>query len=225
MKISAKQRWFLVYTLIGLATPFCILYPLANKLRFLGKLNPLWFVLDDTIKNKDGTLAEDYRIFIRDYKKVWVGDWMWHINRNRVWNLVEMFKVPNGNPEVGNQKIVVTKLISDELVDGTGRKMKQDGPWAIGAGLKYVGQPGDDPYQVNRGDKISQTHSIFGEGEIEYKIGDWEGWRYTSCLLVRAWWTLGIKEMWRTQYFGTNANRYAFKWKYQSQKPIVTWEP
>src|SRR5210317_883179 len=182
------------------------------------KWNPLWFVLDDTIK-VNGEIATDYAIYLSGFKYKWIGVLSWHILRNRVWNFVQLFKVKNGNPEVGNQDIIIIKLIKDNLHFSDGTKVKQNGPYMASAALKYVGTPGQDPWQVNRGDVISSKHSIIGEGEIEYLTADgFKGWRRTSCKLVRPWYLLGLKR-WRTIFFGTNTERYAFKFKHQKDKP------
>lgn len=234
-KLTPKSRWILIYTAIGLASPFSLLFPIAFQLRFLKKYNPFWFILDDSRKNPDGTLAEDYRIYLQQFregKPLWVnseikqiiGVLSWHILRNRVWNLVDSFPVDNGNPTVGLQNIRITKLIKDDLKTYNGTKVVQDGPYVAAAALKFVGKPGDDPYQVNRGEIISIEHSIIGEGEIEYTTpSGWIGWRYTSCTLVRPWYLLGAKR-WRTVFLGTNANRYSLKFKHTTVKPWGTWK-
>ena len=216
--MSPKLKFYLVYFVIGIAQPLALLFPLAWTLKFLGGYNPLWFVLDDTRKKEDGTLSEDYRIYLKRFRWKWLGVLAWHTTRNRVWNFTELFKVKNGNPERGNQKIFVYKWIKDDLKDFNGNKVIQDGAWAAGAGLKYIGDPGDDPYQINSGDEISKKYSIIGEGEIYYYADNWKGWRKTSCKLKRIWWLFGAKR-WVTSYRGMNANRYAFKQKYQKDKP------
>lgn len=224
-KLEPKKRFYRVYTIIGLLTPFLVTFPIAFQLRFLGKWNPLWFVLDDSRKNPDGSLAEDYRIYLRKYKIRALGVLMWHMWRNKVWNLVDSFKVDNGEPTVGNQNIAIIRVIADSLRDFNDRKIPSDGPWVAGAGLKYVGEPGDDPWQVNSGDEISKTHSIIGEAEFYYITpSGWKGWRKTSCKLKRVWWMLGAKR-WVTVYRGSGASRYSFKQKYQKDKLKVEWQP
>lgn len=215
-----KLRFWAVYTVIGLAQPLALLFPIAWALRFLGKLNPLWIILDDSRldESKATGLAVDYEIYLDDFKYNWVGVLAWHILRNRVWNLVELFSLPPHEGR-GNQNIEILELIKDDLVDGYGNKIKQDGIWCHVAQLKYIGKKGQNPYQVNRGTIISKAHSTIGEGEIVYKDGSFEGWRYTSCKIVKPWWLFGGKR-WLNIFLGTNANRYSIIYKY---KKVVEW--
>ena len=223
--MNPKIKFFIVYSIIFIAQPLALLFPLAWVLRSLNKFNPLWIVLDDSRKNKDGSLAEDYRIYRKRFKIGWLATLFWHVSRNRVYNLVNSFKVKNGitSPETqkGNQRIRVTKNISDFLFTGRDVHMAQDGVWAIGAGLKYVGQPADDPYQVNHGDVISSRYSIFGKGEIYYITKDgFKGWRKTSCRIITYNFLLFKVKRWVTLFIGMNSNRYSFKLKFQRLKPF-----
>lgn len=227
--LSPKKRfnrvmtyWFSAQVIAFLTAP---LFPIYFQFRKFGKSNPFWFLLDDSRLKEDGSHAEDYRIYLREFKiKSW-GVFCWHIFRNRAWNFIESFPVDNGSPTVGNQEILITHAVVDNLRDFNYRKIVSDGPYAAGAGLKYVGKPGDDPWQVNRGDEISVTHSIIGEAEFEYMTKNgWKGWRKTSCQFKRVWWMLGAKR-WVTVYRGMNSQRYSFKQKYSKDKPKVTWTP
>lgn len=235
--MNPKIKFYLVYTMIGLAQPFAILFPVAWLLRSLGKWNPLWFVLDDSRLEKDGSLADDYAIHLNYFTQLrtinfkifkikfrlprWLAVLNWHIFRNRVWNFTELFKVPNGviPPQTGNQHIVIDKYISNLLFTGEGKHVMQDGYYAAGAGLKYVGKEGENPWQVNKGTIISGAHSILGEGEIYFTTylpngKEFKGWRKTSCKIERIWWMFGAKR-YVTIYRGMNASRYAVKQKYQ----------
>jgi hypothetical protein len=228
-KLKPKTRYRIIFTAyIGVQIVAFLtapLFPIYFNLRFLKKWNPFWILLDDYRLNEDGTPAEDYRIYLRDYKwKPW-GIFCWHIFRNRAWNFIELFPVDNGDPKVGLQNIAITNMVEDNLTDFNGRKLKSDGAYPIGAGLKYVGKPGDSPWQVNRGDEISITHSVIGRSEFDYITpSGWRGWRKTSCELKRVWWLLGAKR-WVTKFRGMNANRYSFKQKYQKDKPKREWTP
>lgn len=229
--MTAKTKWKLVFTTIGIGHILVPLFPIAWIVSGFGNwsikywlLFPLWLTIDDTRldKSRPSGLAVDYEIYLDGYKfRPW-GVFKWHVFRNMVWNLIELFKVPDQNQQGQNQDIVVTKWITDSLIDGNGNKVIQDGPWGAGAGLKFVGKSGQNPWQVNTGDIISNKHSIIGEGEIEYSIGDWKGWRHTRCRLVSPWWLFGGTR-WRTTYNGTNANRYGLKWKHQKIKPWGDW--
>lgn len=230
--MKAKNKWMKMYALIGIGQVLAIFFPVAWIVSGFGNwkiskwLYPLWAAMDDSRLNKDNKsgLSDDYEIYIDRFKfKPW-GVFMWHIKRNRVWNLVESFKIPQqaDNLIVGNQNIIVTNMISDELENGYKMKIRQDGPYAAGAGLKYVGKPGQNKWQVNSGDVIAKSTSIIGHGEFEYLIGDWEGWRKTSCRKVKPWWLFG-GERWRTYYRGFNSNRPVWKWKHQKIKPWGEW--
>jgi len=223
--MKAKNKWRLVYSVITLGHIFYPLVFIALPLRFLGKWGgPLWLTLDDNRfdKSRESGLAEDYEIFLDNYKFRPLGVFIWHVSRNAMWNLKELFKVPNQRMTIGNQDIKVTKWIKDDLYTGEMNAVRQDGPYAVGAGLKYIGKPGQNPWQVNSGDTFSRVHSTLGEGEIEYEIGSWKGWRKTSCLYVRPWYLFGFKR-WRTIYYGMNSSRYVFKWKHQKNKPWGIW--
>lgn len=219
--MNGKTRWRLAFSVIGIAQPLAALFPVAWVLRWLKGFNPLWIVLDDTRKNPDGTLAEDYRIYLKRIKKPW-GVFTWHVFRNRVWNLVESFPVEDGSPSVGNQDIVITKVIKDNLYKKDGTKVPIGGPYVASAGLKFVGDPGDSPWQVNDGEVISEEHSILGEAEFYFTAGGKEYWRKTSCKVERVWWKFG-KKNWVTRFRGTNSSRHSFKQKYQSLKPWGKW--
>jgi hypothetical protein len=209
-----KIKFWAIYTVIGIAQPLALLFPLAWPLRFLKKWNPLWFVLDDT---RIG--AEDYRVYLNDFKFKPLGVLSWHVFRNRVWNFTELVGSVPRFEGPGNQNIEIIEMITDNLTDGNGNKLKQDGPWVMSAGLKYIGDPGEDPWQINRGEIISKRHSIIGEGEIIYKEGSNEFWRYSSCKLIKPWWSKNKK--WRTIFLGCNSKRYAFNYKFQKNSPLI----
>jgi len=232
---KAKRRWFTVFFIVGFVQLFSytIIVPaIALLLRWLGKFNPLWIFLDDTRldSSKPDGLAEDYRIYLDNYSKFWRwwGVLKWHFDRNKTWNLLEMFKIPKYDGEDGgNQRIEVLEYYSDSLFkaneDGSVTHLKQDGIWVIAAGLKFVPKNDtDDPWQVNSGDYISYKTSILGDGEMLYKTNynnvEWIGWRYSSCKLKSIWWMFGAKR-WVTKFYGTNGNRYSFKYKFQKDKP------
>ena len=224
---KARIRYILVYFVLAPAQVLALLFPLAWVLRFLGKFNPLWIVLDDTRldSTRPSGYAKDYEIWLRDFKYQWLGVLLWHVRRNRVWNLLEMFKVPKYSGSYGNQNIVILEYYKDNLFatndSGFEYHLEQDGGYTVSAGLKYIPKhPDDDIWNVNRGDEISYRTSVLGEGYILYRDVEsgWVGYRYTSCKKVKHWIHFG-KEMWHTKFFGSNGQRYSFKWKYQKLKP------
>ena len=231
--MNPKLKFILVRTVITLGTVFVVLFPFAWVLSGFGRwkikvLYPFWLSMDDGRKNPDGTLANDYKIWLDSFKwRPW-GVLLWHVKRNLCYNLVESFKVENGiRPGMtGHQRIIITELVTDSLYNlDTGHKLVQDGNYPVAAGLTYVGNPGDDPYQVNRGDIINAQYSIVGEGEIYFKVLKedgtyWYGWRYTECKQVTYNFLFFKRTYWRITYAGMNANRYGLSWKHQKLKPI-----
>lgn len=240
LKRRPKTRFWLVFLMIGIVQLFSytvIIPVLALLFRWLGKFNPFWFWLDDTRKNKDGSLASDYAIHLDHYKPFWRwwGVLTWHANRNKAWNFVELFsRQPWTYP--GNQFIAVIKQYGRLYHLGPGANgnvwevdLKADGPWVISAGLKYVGKPGQDPWQVNRGTIISGWYSIFGNHEMTFHEPWRDGgavlyWRKTSCRWIPPKKVFGITlpftGKYRTLFLGQNGSRYAFKWKHQDDDPV-----
>jgi hypothetical protein len=240
--MTVKNRWRLAMVLGNGANIFLPLFPVAWIISGFGTwklpkwLFPLWVTMDDSRLDKERSngLAADYDIYLSGFKIKPLGVLLWHISRNRVWNVWSLFPVPDqhkynekGQP-IMNQDIIVTEMIDDNLyrfnINGEKIKVRQDGRWAAGAGLKFVGTPDQYPdrYQINRGDTIAKETSIFGSGEMHYRIGSWHGWRKTSCEIVKVWWLFGALR-WRTIYFGFNANRPSFKYKHQKLAPMGTW--
>lgn len=230
---KAIWRYVGVYTIIVPSHILLLLFPLAWILSGFGKWNikwlfPLWLTLDDTRKDpsRESGLAVDYEIYLKDYKWRWVGTLLWHIKRNQMWNLLEMFKIPKYKGQVGNQRIEILEAYNDRLYkrnkDGGYTTLVQDGNYVVSAGLKFIPKdPNDNPWQVNRGDEISYMTSILGQGYILYRdIAEPEfvGFRYSSCEKVKHWIHFG-GERWLTKFFGSNGNRYSLKWKYQQVKP------
>ena len=236
LKRNPKTRFFLVYILIGVVqlTAYLIVPPiLALLFRWLGKLNPFWIWLDDTRKKANGSLADDYAIHLDLYGRWfrWFGVLSWHINRNKAWNFVELFSRERWLTP-GNQSIKIISYKGPGLYKLTvGQEVvavKSDGNWAQGAGLKFVGKPGQAPWQVNRGSVISAWHSIFGKESFTFEE-PWRNngtlyWRYTSCLWIPRKSIFGITvpftNKWRTVYLGQNATRYSVHWKHQSEAPM-----
>jgi hypothetical protein len=225
--MNVKFKWHLIQLVIGFGHLLMIFFPLAWIISRFTRIKkwmlPLWLTMDDTIRNPDGSPAEDYRIFIRDEKMpAWLADIKWHFSRNMMWNLIMLFPVAK-LPEKGNQDIKITKMVTNELYDYYGNKVRLDGPWVISAGLKYIGQPGDDPWQVNKGDVISKDHSYVGTAEFYYETPEgFEGWRKTYCRITKPWFLFGAKR-WRTVFKGTTSKRWAFKNKYQKIVPWGKW--
>ena len=235
---KAIWRYVGVYTIIVPSHILLLLFPLAWILSGFGKWNikwlfPLWLTLDDTRKDpsRESGLAVDYEIYLKDYKWRWWGVLLWHVKRNQMWNLIEMFKIPKYQGSDGNQRIEILHHYEDRLYrtdkNGNVFMLKQDNKWVIGGALKYVPKnANDDPYQVNRGSIISYITSILGVGYILYKVIDpivptepWVSFRYTSCTKVKHWIHFG-GERWLTKFFGSNGNRFSLKWKYQK---VVPW--
>ncbi len=197
-KSWAVTRWLLIYTVIAPAQLLSLLFPFAWIFRFMGKWNPFWIVMDDSRidKTKDSGYANDYWVVIQDAGKTketfWIAFW-WHIKRNRVYNLLNLFKVPDSTmynsdgKKIGNNFINNVDFISNNLYKNDKNKtpIAQDGNWVTMAGLKYIPKrKGDDIFQVNQGDEISIKTSIIGKGGMFYGVGNWLSFRWSYCKIV-----------------------------------------
>lgn len=228
-KVKVILKWLNTYIAMGLAHFLLPFYPLAywtrnNELRLFS------WLLDDGRYNKDGTLAKDYKVWLElnGYtEETWMSAFRWHLGRNRLYNLLESFKIYNGDPLIGNQFITIIEIVIDNLYKNDKDKtpLKQDGKYVISAGLKFIGKVGQDPYQVNQGDIISITTSVLGTGLIWYrveyrdrndKIKYVNYFRYSQCKVVKY---PIFGSYYRTLRFGTNSARNTFTVKHQKVKP------
>jgi len=229
-KSWAVTRWLGLFILIMTAQPLALLFPIAWVLKGLGKKALLfWWVMDDSRFDEKGWngYANDYWIFIQDRKKTketFLIALSWHIGRNRVYNLVNLFKVPNSerfNSDgklIGNNFIRDVEYISDNLHknDKDKTKMIQDGNWVVMAGLKYIpARKEDDIYQANAGEILSIKTSIIGDGGIWYGVVNWHSFRWSYCKEVKH---LFFWKRWRTIKIGTNSNRPVIVIKHQKIK-------
>jgi hypothetical protein len=213
-------RWFISavpINLFGVLTaPF--MFPLAWLCKGLGKWSPFWIWLHDG-RITDTGYASDYEVFLRrkgleteNFKIAWY----WMVSRNRVINLRGLLKVPSAKFEQGggNNNIVITKTIIDNLTRYDGTKYPQDGRWEARAEIKYLPEnPNDDIWQVNTGNIQSNRTSIIGTGYILYKIGDWHSFRYSKSFEIKA-----INRN-CTIWMGTNNSTNMLACKFQKIKP------
>jgi len=201
-----RYALILLIMLFGIITEW-FMFPLAWLCRNW-KFNPFWIWLDDSRLTETG-LAPDYLVFLEIYdtniETFWLA-YRWHVQRNRVWNLLDLFILPIGDETVIDLKI--DKLYRD------GQKIKQGGRWAQVAGLKYKAKGGQDSWQVNIGEEIDYKYSILGTGYITFFKGDSSKkyWRYSQCKIVRyfIFW-----KRYRTLKFGAGNRRYIIACKYQ----------
>jgi len=213
-------RWFIVVipvSIFGLLTSF-FMFPIAWAFRGLGKWSPFWIWMDDMRITPHG-YAKDYYVFL-DRRGIAEEDfrvaYYWMVSRNRVVNLMNLFTVPSakfsdGN---GNNNIIITKTIIDDLRKYDGTLIKQDGRWEANAELKYVpDNPTQDIWQVNTGEIQSNATSIIGTGYILYRIGNWHSFRYSKCFEIKA-----INQN-LTIWMGTNNSTYLLGAKFQKIKP------
>jgi len=189
-------RWFFVVFFIGvfgLLTSW-VFYPLRVWTGF----NLFWIWDDSTKYNSDGSFKEDYRVYING-KETFIKKYKWHVLRNRVWNLNNLF-----TPEKGKE--VITKKISDTLYRND-KKVIVGGKYIEFAGLKYKAKEGQNPWQVNRGDEIDFKYSTIGKSFIYYKVKNKKYFRYSSC----------VKKFnrWITVKLGTNKDRFILTFKIQ----------
>jgi len=219
-------RYTLVYIVLIPAQILSLLFPISWVLRGLGKWSLIfWLVMDDgrfdKTKTKQNGYANDYWVYIKARGKIretFLIALEWHVRRNRIYNLLELFAVPQTDFKVGNNDIHSVEFVIDKLYKNNKRKtkVKQDGLWVASAGLKYIPKDkNDDPWQVNQGDTISIKTSILGTGFIWYYVGRWLSFRYSQCRVVKYPF---IKPYYRTLKFGTNAKRYTFTIKHQQIK-------
>lgn len=189
-------KWFFVVFFVGvfgLLTSW-LFYPL----RVLTGFNLFWIWDDSTKYNSDGSFKEDYQIYLKG-KETFIKKYKWHVLRNRVWNLNNLF-----NPKQGEETDF--KFITDSLYRND-KKVVVGGKYVEFAGLKYKAKNGENPWQVNRGDEIDFKYSTIGKSFITYKIGDKKYFRYSSCKKHLGYW-LTIK-------LGTNKDRFILTLKLQ----------
>lgn len=221
-------RWALVILLLGLfglaTSPFFV--PLAWLTRNWN-FNPFWIWVDDGRYNQYGQYSRDYIIILQNRFgtnfETFKSFCYWHIKRNRVWNLKELFTVPF----TLQNDIEITDLKIDNLyfMHDPGKLLKQDGEHEIFAGLKYVPKyEGQNPWQINQGTIINKNTSIIGEGWIEYKVGKWKSFRYSQCKIIE-YKIFGIRiwKGWRTIKIGTNGKRYVDTVKHQPIVPQISY--
>ena len=216
-------RWFIVTVpvqLFGVLTAFYMV-PIAYAFRGLGKWSPFWIWMDDgriDPKSKSG-YSSDYYVFLdrrglveEDFKLAYY----WMASRNRVINFRSLFKVPSAKfpNKSGNNNIVITKTIIDDLRKYNGTPIRQDGRWEARAELKYLpDNKSQDIWQVNTGEIQSNKTSIIGTGYILYRIGNWHSFRYSKCFEIKA-----INRN-LTIWLGTNNSTNMIAAKFQPIKP------
>ena len=213
-------RWFVSavpVNLFGVLTsPY--MFPIAWVFRGLGKWSPFWIWMDDGRITPTG-YGIDYQVFLRregleeeNFKIAYY----WMVSRNRVINFRSLFPVPSSKFKKGsgNNNIIVTKTVIDNLRKYDGTKYKQDGRWEARAEIKYAtDNPKDDIWQVNTGEIQSNYTSIIGTGYILYRIGNWHSFRYSKSFQIKA-----INKN-CTIWLGTNNSTNMLACKFQTIKP------
>lgn len=227
-QVKVIMRWANTYVVMFLAHFLIPLYPIAYATRN-NKRRILSWLLDDG--RYDGlNYAKDYKawLVLKGYHgETWWSAFRWHVERNRLYNLLESFRVYNGDPLIGNQFITVIETVIDKLYknDKNFTHIAQDGIYVASAGLKYIGSHDLDPWQINQGEIISIKTSILGTGfiwfRVEYK--DKNGkikfinyFRYSQCKIVK--YPL-FGSYYRTLRAGTNSARNSLTMKHQKIKP------
>ena len=214
LKIKGFLRWgfvILVVGLFGILTEWLMFHFgwITRNIPYLNKLFWPWM-------DYSRLVGEDYRVWLSNRgatKETWWLAYKWHL-RNKVWNLNNLFKVPN--PYENDWEVV--EFVIDNLHKNNLEQTKviQDGYWVASAGLKYIPQHEEDNiWQVNEGDVLSKVTSIIGTGYIWYKVGDWYSFRYSQCKIVN----YGVWKGWRTLKMGTNHKRFSLTMKHQQIKP------
>lgn len=228
-------RWFLVVFLVGLfgLLTAWIVFPIAYLLKPLKK-SLFWIWWDDKRLDRfrPSGYAEDYEIILNEFgltKENFRSAYYWHVSRNRVWNLKELFYIPFGAET--DYEVIIDNLHRDgKIIHDYG-----NGVQAVEqARLKYwttnsQGEPVSG-WNVNKGWAISKEYSTFGESFVEFSVWradgerliEWRSFRYSQCKIVD-YKIFGIRiwKGYRTIKIGTNRKRYVDTLKHQNIKPVI----
>ena len=181
-KLLAILKWFLITVPLGLfgIVTAPILYPLFD----LTKWKALWIYGDDKRINPDGSFYPDYKVFliqtVGEEKETFWARYKWMGFRNRIWNLRTWIEYIQTGDGTGLTELET--VIDDLTLDG--KKVSDGvGKWKQEAGLKYLAEPGQNPWQVWSGDVIDFRYSIIGQSLIWFKQDGIFSFRYSYCKL------------------------------------------
>jgi hypothetical protein len=190
-KILVVLKWFLITIPLGIFGMITapILYPIYDITGF--KL--LWIYGDSKRINPDGSFEEDYRIFLMsntgEAKETFWQRYQWMAFRNRIWNLRTWIADIVDGDESG---MTDQELVIDELTLNA-TKISDGGQYEQCAGLKYVVDAGQDPWQGWVGDEIDFKYSILGKSLMWFRQDGILSFRYSYCkLILNRWITLKI---------------------------------
>jgi hypothetical protein len=185
-KLLVVLKWFTLTVPLGLFGMITapIMYPIYD----FTKWKWLW-IYDDTNRiYPDGTLQEDYRIFLirktGSENETFRARYLWHGFRNTIWNL----RVWMGEKQIGDGSGMVDReyVIDNMLLDG--KAVSDGGKWAMVCGLKWKVGPGEDPWQGWTGDTIDFRYSILGQSLMWFKQDGILSFRYSYCKLWVGYW-------------------------------------
>lgn len=190
-KILVVLKWFLITIPLGIFGMITapILYPIYD----ITGSKLLWIYGDSKRINADGSFEEDYRIFLisntGEAKETFWQRYQWMAFRNRIWNLRTWIADITDGDGLGmtDQELVIDELILNGTIVSDGGRYEQC------AGLKYVVDPGQDPWQGWVGDEIDFRYSILGRSLMWFKQDGILSFRYSYCnLIFNKWITLKI---------------------------------
>lgn len=185
-KLLVVLKWFILTVPLGLFGMITapIMYPIYD----FTKWKWLWIYDDSNRISPNGTLQEDYRIFLirktGSESETFRTRYLWHGFRNTIWNL----RVWMGEKQIGDGSGMVGReyVIDNMVLDG--KAVSDGGRWAMVCGLKWRVGPGEDPWQGWTGDIIDFRYSILGQSLMWFKQDGILSFRYSYCKLWFGYW-------------------------------------
>ena len=195
-KALVVLKWVLLTVPMGafgiITAPF--MYPLYDVFKW----KFLWIYDDSNRILEDGSFEEDYRIFLvrrnGEEKESFKARYEWMGFRNTIWNFrvwLDAKQVGDGSGMTGQELVIDDLVLDGEKVSDGG--YYDGGYYAQVAGLKYVVEHGQDPWQGWVGDEIDYRYSIIGESLMWFKQDGILSFRYSRCKpLFGKWFSIKI---------------------------------
>lgn len=185
-KLLVVLKWFILTIPLGLFGMITapIMYPIYD----FTKWKWLWIYDNSNRKYPDGTLQEDYRIFLirktGSESETFRARYLWHGFRNTIWNLRGWI----GEKQIGDGSGMADReyVIDNMVLDG--KPVSDGGKWAMVCGLKWRVGPGEDPWQGWTGDIIDFRYSILGQSLMWFRQDGILSFRYSYCKLWFGYW-------------------------------------
>lgn len=185
-KLILLLKWFVLTVPLGV---FGILTaPIMYPIYYFTNWKWLWIYNDSNRIQADGSFEEDYKIFLirktGSDKETFKTSYLWHGFRNTVWNL----RVWLASKQVGDNSGITEREYTIDNMTLNGDKVSDGGRWAMVCGLKYVVDPGQDPWQGWVGDVIDFRYSILGQSLMWFKQDGIYSFRYSFCKVILGRW-------------------------------------